>query len=212
MFWTIKNYIKYYKEIPCLFKERRDFISAYYSSTSANHPILDKINYSRPVVISKVDNFRELTLANKNSKNIDEWVSELDKLSNFDDTISFLERNISSNNFYLLSRLKELKVLCDLEADCDIELKSLKSMLLFIFIVQSFSKASLILNESGYLQLSWRKDRNSLMTLRFQDDYILDYVIFIPSSYIQPRIILNGSMNVLDFIDYMHNLKLAIHK
>jgi len=171
-----------------------------------SRPFLEKSNLNK--------NFDIYPSENKNRKKnqYEKFIFQLDSLLGFDDIIVFLEKRVSSNKIYLSQRIKELKELCDSEQDCDISLDSLKSMLLFIFVVKNFSKPSLTMNESGYFQLSWRKNINNLITLRFKNEYFLDYVIFKSSRYFEKRLILNGSMNILDFIDYINALKLTLHQ
>jgi hypothetical protein len=114
---------------------------------------------------------------------------------------------------YLFNRIYELKELCDEEEDCDLSLESLKSMFLFIGTIANISKpSSITVSESGLFYVKWQIDKNNLITMRFKRDYFLDYVIFRPSSHTSKRIILNGSMNTMDFIDYLNNLNIKIHQ
>lgn len=138
---------------------------------------------------------------------------EIDKLSTFEDIVQYSINAIKVKDDYLFKRIYQLKELCDLEEDYDVLLESLKGMFLFVGLIGNFSKpTSLTVSESGFFYLEWERDRNNSLTVRFKNDYLLDYVIFKPSSHINKRIILNGSMNILDLIDYLKALSITIHQ
>lgn len=137
---------------------------------------------------------------------------EIDRLSTFDQFLGYCTNTIKFKDDYWLSRLRELKELCDVEEDYDLSLESLKTVLLFLGIIPTISKpTSLTVNENGLLHVEWQKDRQNSLTLRCKDNYFLDYVIFKPSLYIDKRTILKGSMYVLDFVDYIRSLEIKIY-
>ena len=132
---------------------------------------------------------------------------EIDRLSRFDQLLSYCSNTIRLKDNYWLSRLQELKKLCDVEEDYDLSLESLKTMLLFLGSIPTISKpTSLTVNENGLLHVEWDKDRHNSLNLKFKEPYFLDYVIFEQSLYIHKRTILKGSMYVLDFVDYLQSL------
>ncbi len=138
---------------------------------------------------------------------------DIDKLSTFEEIFKYGINAIKLKNDYFFNRIRELKELCDSEEDYDVSLESLKTMFLFVEAVGSISKpSSLTVSESGLFYLEWKQDRNNSLTLRFKKDYFLDYVIFKPSSHTSKRIIFNGSMYVLDLIDYLNALNIKIHQ
>jgi hypothetical protein len=140
-------------------------------------------------------------------------IDEINQLSTFDEIVKYGINAVKLKGDYLFNRIYELKELCDEEEDCDFSLESLKSMFLFIGTITNISKpSSITVSESGIFYLEWEKDRNNSITMRFKKDYFLDYVIFRPSSHTSKRIILNGSMNTMDFIDYLNNLNIKIHR
>ncbi|MBE9200777.1 MULTISPECIES: hypothetical protein [unclassified Nodularia (in: cyanobacteria)] len=140
-------------------------------------------------------------------------IDEIDKLSTFEDILKYGIDVIKLKDDYIFKRISELKELCDLEADYDVALESLKSMFLFIGTIRNISKpSSITVSETGLFYVKWQIDRNNSITLRFQKDYFLDYVIFKPSSHTSKRIILNGSMNAMDLIDYLNDLNIKIHQ
>jgi hypothetical protein len=140
-------------------------------------------------------------------------IDEINQLSTFDEIVKYGINAIELKGDYLFNRIYELKELCDEEEDCDLSLESLKSMFLFIGTIANISKpSSITVSESGLFYLEWEKDRNNSITMRFKKDYFLDYVIFRPSSHTSKRIILNGSMNTMDFIDYLNSLNIKIHQ
>ncbi|MDF0555822.1 hypothetical protein [Kamptonema sp. UHCC 0994] len=148
------------------------------------------------------------TTKNKSSKR-----DEIDKLSTFEEILKYAIDAIKLKDDYFFNRIRELKELCDSEEDYDISLESLKTMFLFVEVIGSISKpSSLTVSESGIFYLEWERDKNNSITLRFKKDYFLDYVIFKPSSHINQRIILKGSMYALDLIDLLNGFNIKIHK
>lgn len=121
-----------------------------------------------------------------------------------------LSQNIAFRNAKTITRrLANLIELYD-EEDISISIESLKTMLVFMASLPSMSsRPSLTLNEYGTFQASWKKDNKNLTTLRFKEGSGLDYVVFQESQHSVTPVILNGHMNVLDFIEYLQNLKLV---
>ena len=138
-------------------------------------------------------------------------LDEIDKLSTFEKILQYGIETIKLKDDYFFKRIRELEELCAEEDDVEISLESLKSMLLFVGTLGNISKpSSLTVSDNGLFHLGWKQDKNNSITLRFKKDYFSDYVIFQPSSYLSQRIILNGSMYVLDLINYLNNLKLSL--
>ncbi|OCR01728.1 hypothetical protein BCD67_13995 [Oscillatoriales cyanobacterium USR001] len=138
---------------------------------------------------------------------------EIDKLSTFEEILKYGIDAINFKGDYFFNRIRELKELCDSEEDHDVSLESLKTMFLFVEAIGSISKpSSLTVSESGIFYLEWERDKNNSITVRFKKDYFLDYVIFKPSSHINQRIILKGSMYALDLIDLLNGFNIKIHK
>jgi len=193
--------------------------SAYYPGTyKFNSPFpLDKVaqnQYSiitknKPIVFQvehKLDNLEK-------PKNQSSKIDEIDKLSTFEEILKYGIEAIKLKDDYFFNRIRELKELCDSEEDYDVSLESFKTMFLFVEAIGSISKpSSLTVSENGIFHLAWERDRNNSITLRFKKDYFSDYVIFKPSSHINKRIILNGSMYALDLIDYLNDLNIKIHQ
>ena len=148
------------------------------------------------------------TTKNKLSKR-----DEIDKLSTFEEILKYGIDAIKLKDDYFFNRIRELKELCDSEEEYDISLESLKTMFLFVEAIGRISKpSSLTVSESGIFYLEWERDRNNSITVRFKKDYFLDYVIFKPSSHINQRIILKGSMYALDLIDLLNGFNIKTHK
>ncbi len=145
---------------------------------------------------------------NKSSKR-----DKIDKLSTFEEILKYGIDAIKLKDDYFFNRIRELKELCDSEEDYDVSLESLKTMFLFVEAIGSISKpSSLTVSESGLFYLEWERNKNNSITVRFKKDYFLDYVIFKPSSHIDKRIILKGSMYALDLIDLLNGFNIKIHK
>ena len=171
----------------------------------------NKILLATKNLTNKIEEHKPDHLGKPKNKSIK--IDEIDKLSDFEKILKYGINVIKLKADYLFNRIRELKELCDSEEDYDISLESLKSMFLFVGTIGNISKpSSITVSESGLFYVKWQKDRNNLITVRFQKNYFLDYLIFKPSSHIDKRIILNGSMNVMDLIDYLNDLNIKIHQ
>ena len=62
------------------------------------------------------------------------------------------------------------------------------------------------------LQTRWKKDNYNLLTTSFIENWSLNYVIFLPSENNSDRIILNESMNVLDFVGYLLKINCQVYQ
>lgn len=111
----------------------------------------------------------------------------------------------------IVRRVTELQDLYYADEETQVSIDSLRSMLVFLLVLDDFDYPVIALNEEGLFHLSWRKDHTNLMTLRFKAGNFLDYVIFRPSQYMKKPIILNGRMNLFDFESYLHRLSWHIH-
>ena len=133
-------------------------------------------------------------------------IKELEGLTNFEDILVLSSKYIFSEKQVLVNRLRELFELYD-DDDTDISIESLKTLLVFFSsIATDFNIPIMTLNENGIFQVSWRKSNSNLITLRFKNENLVDYVIFRPSHHIKKAIILNGSMNLFDCLEYIKDL------
>jgi hypothetical protein len=124
------------------------------------------------------------------------------------EVVKIAEKYFYAKKQGLVKRLNELLTLYDESEDDDISVESLKSMLIFLSSIGDFTMPTMTLNETGTFQINWRKSNSNLMTLRFKNNGFVDYAIFQPSQHIEKPIIINGNMNLFDFIDYIKNLNL----
>jgi hypothetical protein len=171
----------------------------------------NKILLTTKNLTNRIEEHKPDNLEKPKSKSIK--IDQIDKLSTFEEILKYGIDVIKLKDDYLCKRISELKELCDSEEDYDVSLESLKSMFLFVGTIGNISKpSSITVSESGLFYVKWQRDRNNSITVRFQKDYFLDYVIFKPSSHTSKRIILNGSMNAMDLIDYLNDLNIKIHQ
>lgn len=138
--------------------------------------------------------------------NANKFKSRIESIFKFSELIEFTRNNFPN---YLAERISELK---NSDPEEEVSIDSLKSMLLFLFSIRKFKKPTITLNDMGIFQTRWKTDRNNSMTTSFIENWSLNYVIFKPSRHASKRIILNGKMNVLDFKDYLVDIKFKPHK
>lgn len=134
-------------------------------------------------------------------------IKEAKSLTSIEEALKLYKKHFLKGQ-ELANRLAALIDLHD-EEDASISLDSLKAMLIFLgAIAVDFKTPSITLNENGTFQANWRKNNSSLITLRFKEENFIDYVIFKPSQHTKKPIILNGSMNLFDLIEYIKDLGL----
>jgi hypothetical protein len=141
----------------------------------------------------------------------DNILDALAKLNNIEAALAFFKQKEHPLGEHISQRITELQRLYYDDEEEQVSFGSLKSMLLFLLILNSFTCPSITLNEDGLFHTSWRRDHKNLMTLRFREGNFLDYVIFKPSHHTEKPIVLNGNMHLFDFIDYLKQLGLSIH-
>lgn len=144
-------------------------------------------------------------------------INDLAKLSDIEASLTYF-RNAWSGEKQLVERIiRRVTELQDLyyadyvDEESQVSIDSLKSMLMFLLMLDDFNYPVIALSEDGLFHVSWRKDNANLMTLRFKEGNFLDYVIFRPSQHVKKPIILNGSMNLFDFETYLNMLGLHVH-
>lgn len=112
----------------------------------------------------------------------------------------------------LFQRFQQLYDFAEAEDDMKMSLASLRNAIVFLSRLRAYLIPSISLNDNGLLQMQWRVARDHALTIRFDADYQVSYVIFRPSRFMKRRIILNGGMYVLDFIEYLAELKVQVYK
>lgn len=133
---------------------------------------------------------------------------ELKSLVDLAEVVKIAEKYFHAKKQGLVKRLNELLTLYDESEDDDISVESLKSMLIFLSSIGDFTMPTMTLNETGTFQINWRKSNSNLMTLRFKNNGFVDYAIFQPSQHIENTVIINGNMNLFDFIDHINDFNL----
>ena len=147
----------------------------------------------------------------KNRK-IKSFMNSLSKKTDFNEIINISESEYPEIQKYIFHRLMNLNTMSNSEKNDKFSLESLNGLLAFLYSIKTFKKPTITLNDLGYLQLNWKRDKNNLLTVNFKENYFLNYVVFMPSQYNSKRIILNGAMNILDFKHYLSKLGVKLHK
>ncbi len=194
-----------YQNDATIIEQQNSFVSLY--SLQIGHFTGKQIAKNNNVVYLEDTNPTLLLKEPKNKKTVE----ELKSLTNIEDLLVFSKKTFLGKQ-QLVNRLIELLDLYDAD-DGEISIESLKSMFTFLIVIAiDFNVPSMTLNEDGLFHLDWRKDNFNLITLRFKEENYLDYVIFRPSQHIKKPIILNGNMNLFDFIQYLKELNLHLLK
>jgi len=134
---------------------------------------------------------------------VDNLRKKMEDISSLNEILLLSKSFFPNSKYYLFERIKDLSELFDEDEGCQISVDSLKSMLVFLFLIKGFAKPVLTLNENGTFQTNWKKDNFNFITLRFKEKESVDYLIFKSSRYIKKPVILNGNMNIFDFGDYL---------
>ena len=141
---------------------------------------------------------------------------DIEKQPDFESILKFgkLKFPVSAKDVFV--RLVQLKGFVDEEIaegeDVSLSLPSLRNLLVFLYAIETFNKPTITVGDDGLFQVNWRLDQNNVLTVRFDEEFHVTYVIFCPSRYESGRMIQNGSMHVLDFKDHLLKLKLKTHK
>ncbi|NOQ93441.1 MAG: hypothetical protein GQ547_02265 [Methylophaga sp.] len=133
------------------------------------------------------------------------FIKELENLKHLEGILNFPKNYFFENNQRIVKRLNTLINAYDENIGASLE--SLKSMLIFLITLKiNFKHPVITLNENGTFQINWKQNNLNLVTLRFKENNSVDYVIFKPSQYTKNPIVLNGNMNIFDFIEQSHGL------
>jgi hypothetical protein len=142
----------------------------------------------------------------------DKIIIELTALTNFENILALVKKYFSKKEWLIkrLVQLAEFYYEDKDEDDLDISIESLKSMIIFfIFMTDNLIPPTMTLNEDGTFQVNWRKNNLNLITLMFESENFVDYLILEPSQYTEKPIISNGSMTLFDFIERIKKLNLT---
>lgn len=165
--------------------------------------------------VSKIEKFHLLRFSNSSLEiaekhERDYFIELLEKYSTFEGLSGHLFNKIKKHQDIITNRLIYLfQTYSEENNDIEISIKSLRSLLFFLYEIEDYAIPSITVNDLGQFNVRWKKDGSNLLSLRFKEKYELDYVIFKPSHFTEKRIILNGSMNLLDFVEYLQEIKVT---
>ena len=198
----------HYVDFPIMFNDFSKIITIL-SDFESKPFVDDKTTKSTNISIYEVTNKPFPSVPHQEQKNTDDTVRILKGYQSIEELLNFSKRSNFKRMPNLGNRLIDLFEIYDKEDNVSISLESLKSLLTFLFVMPpEFKIPSITLNENGTFQVNWKKDTSNLITLRFKDDEMLDYVILKPSQHNKSPIILNGYMNLFDFLQYLKDLNL----
>ncbi len=143
----------------------------------------------------------------KSTESINDILQQLEYSDSVNKSVSLFQKSVSRQQSYMVEHIKTLLAMSDDDDEkIDFSVGSLNSMLLFLIKLGNFRKpTSIELNENGTFQLRWKQDDSHLVTLRFQKNNRVDYVMFLPSKHEKRPIVLNGNINLFDFEDFFIN-------
>ncbi len=128
-------------------------------------------------------------------------INALIKVRNINELIKLAKEKFPESKQYLFDIIeKEVEAFEEeKEEDIGISLESFKGMLLFLYGLSSFAKPEISISETGVFYLDWEKADNNSLTIRFKDNFFLEYSLFSPSKYTDKLNIRSGMIHVLDF-------------
>ena len=145
----------------------------------------------------------------------------LRKISAIDELLEYGKKIFPKSKLFLLELIQEeLKSFLEEEDSSSNEgrevqermIGSLKSMLLFLFALKRFKEPEISVGESGLFYLDWEEELDNSLTVRFKNDFMLDYSLFQPSAYANKLTVRNGKLPVLDFKNDLSRLNIKLHK
>ncbi len=193
---------------PNIFKVSKEI----YIPFPSGKPVWETGKSRKPTYIQYDSKLISKRVSSSGEVDVKGFMNSLNKITDFFEIIYSSESIFPDNKKYIFQRLMDIKVMHDPKEGDDISLESLKGLLVFLYSVKDFKKPSITLNDLGFLQMNWKRDKNNLLTVSFKENYFLNYVIFMPSGFTDKRIILNGSMNILDLGNYLSKLCIKLHR
>jgi len=137
----------------------------------------------------------------------------LKKISDNNDPINFAKSVFPESKQYLFELLTEvIEEFYQEEEHSDISTESLKGILLFLYSLKKFKEPQISISETGVFYIDWEEEINDSLTIRFKDEFLLEYSLFQPSEYTDKWNIRNGKIHVLDFINDLSKLGIKLHK
>ncbi len=135
-------------------------------------------------------------LVNKISK-LKETLEVVEKI---DDLLALSKKQFPSSKQYLFDVLSEvMQDFYSEEDNAPISIDSLKGMLIFLFSLEQFTEPTISISDSGLFYIDWEKNHNDSLTIRFKNNFMLEYSLFQPSLHTNKLAIRNGQTHVLDF-------------
>jgi hypothetical protein len=171
--------------------------------TSSPHYTLFKINGVVPPIVQKAENIP----VRKDIRN------SLENISDNNDLIDFSKKVFPKSKQYLFDLLTEvIKDFYQEEENSEFSTESLKGILLFLYSLKKFKRPEISISETGVFYIDWEEEINNSLTVRFKDDFFLEYSLFQPSDHSDKWNIRNGKIHVLDFINDLSKLGINLHK
>jgi hypothetical protein len=163
----------------------------------------DKTNPQRDIIVVKIlenDGCGKF-IYQKIPNNI---IRKLQSFTSFEEILEISKKYFLDKKEKIIKRIYELRELCDEDEDEDISIDSMKSMLVFLDEISiNFSIPTIVLNENGLFQITWKKDNSNLITLRFRNFDSVDYLIVKPSRYTARLKTLNQTWHFHDIIEFL---------
>jgi len=165
------------------------------SSPSASQYILLEIKKSTPFISQQKD-----------------FYNSLETISDKNDLISFAKRRFPKSKQYFLDLLTEAIKDFYEEEDTEISIESLKGILFFLYSLTKFKKPDISICETGLFYIDWEEEKNNSLTVRFKEDFFIEYSLFQPCEYSEKWNIRNGMVHILNFKNDLSQLGIKLHK
>ena len=127
-------------------------------------------------------------------------VLQLNHADSVSEVIDIAYKNLSQNpsGEAIIKRLQNIIDIAKGDG-IDLSVNSLKGMILFLSTAPYIRKPAITVDDDGIFYTSWRKTLKEKVIVSFENEQILNYVIFQPSQYTDNRVVLDGTANILDF-------------
>jgi len=139
--------------------------------------------------------------------------NSLKTISDINDLINFGKGVFPKSEQYLFELATEaIEDFYPEEEGDEISVESLKGMLLFLYSLKRFKEPEISISETGVFYVDWEEEVNNSLTVRFKDDFFLEYSLFQPSVHTDKWNIRNGKVHILDFKDDLLKLDIKLHR
>jgi len=138
--------------------------------------------------------------------NYHEFNNKFSVINSTDELLKLAKYYFPKNKLYIIKLIKERIHEFHKEEPEEVNIDSLKSMLLFLYNLDNYTKPNISISDDGIFYVDWEKHNNDSLTTRFKSNFMVEFSLFQSNSHNNKLAIRNGFLFVLDFISDLYKL------